>query len=114
MSDNPPQKTDSPASAARHIDSREAFDHLLADEERVLVDFHAEWCAICKIMAPTIDEFAAETSAEVVKVDIETLEEVATRYDVESVPTFMGFRDGEPSGRLMGLQRKASLAETVE
>jgi thioredoxin 1 len=114
MSENSTRTTDDTAPEAEHIDSVDAFDRLLSEKERVLVDFYAEWCGPCNIMAPTVDEFAAETGAEVVKIDVEELPEIATRYDVKSVPTFMAFRSGEVAERLIGLQEKATLAEAVE
>jgi len=114
MSENSTRTTDETSTEARHIVSEDTFDRLLADEKRVLVDFYAEWCGPCNIMAPTVDEFAAETGAEVVKIDVEELPEIATRYDVKSVPTFIAFEDGEVAERLIGLQEKASLADAVE
>lgn len=114
MSENSTRTADDTGAEAEHIDSVDAFDRLLANQERVLVDCYAEWCGPCNIMAPTVDEFAAETSAEVVKVDVEELPEIATRYDVQSVPTFIAFSSGEVAERLTGLQEKATLAEAVE
>jgi thioredoxin 1 len=114
MADRSTHATDSPASSAEHIENKETFDQLLTDEERVLVDFYADWCGPCQLMAPTVDELAAESEAAIVKVDIEALSQIAARYDVSSIPTFLAFEDGTVEEQLIGMQEKERLAQTVE
>jgi thioredoxin 1 len=64
-------------------------------------------------MSPTIDELAGETSATVVRVDVEELPQVATRYEVQSMPTFLVFRDGEPVERLIRVQDMSELLQLI-
>jgi thioredoxin 1 len=64
-------------------------------------------------MSPTIDELDCETPATVVRVDVEELPQVATRYEVQSMPTFLVFRDGEPVERLIGMQDMSELLQLI-
>lgn len=82
----------------------------------VLVDFFATWCGPCKMMSPTIEEIAEETKgkAAVYKVDIDEDPELAQRYGVMSVPTFMVFKNGQVTGQTLGAQPKANLLKLLE
>lgn len=79
--------------------------------EPVLVDFFATWCGPCKMMAPVIDEVAAEKagSAKVYKIDIDENMEIAQKYGVMSIPTFIVFKNGEPAGKTLGAQPKEDI-----
>lgn len=99
---------------ARDISDEKSFDRVVDAEERVLVDFYAEWCGPCQLMAPTVEELATETDDSVVKVNVEELPLVAFRYDVESIPTFLGIHDGEVVGRLEGVQEKHDLEQLLD
>mgnify|MGYP000610360617 CR=1 FL=1 len=112
MTDSASRSSD--GSTAAHIETVDAFDQLLADESRVLVDFYTDWCGPCNLMASVVDELATESDAPVVKVNAEDVPAVAKRYDVQSVPTFLTFSDGEPTERLVGMQDKSALAATLE
>ena len=70
----------------------------------VFVDFHADWCGPCKIIAPSIDRLADEYDGTVkfVKLDIDQSPDVARRYDVKSIPTLIIFRSGKPLRRMVG------------
>lgn len=94
---------------APHVDTESAFDDLLETEGTLLVDFYADWCGPCRMMAPTVEELAAEVDASVVKINVEELPTVARRYDVKSIPAFVVFDDGEESERLIGMQEKSDL-----
>ena len=77
----------------------------------VLVDFFATWCGPCKMIAPTIDEVAAEVEgrARVVKVDIDASPDLAQRFGVMSVPTLAVFKDGELVNQVVGVQPKPAI-----
>ena len=84
---------------------------MLKAQGKVLVDFFATWCGPCRMLAPVIDEVAAEKAGEVAvyKVDIDASPEIAAHYDVTSVPTLILFKDGEVLKQTVGAQPKQNL-----
>jgi thioredoxin 1 len=82
----------------------------------VLVDFYADWCGPCKMMAPVIEQIAEEYSAQVTvgKLDVEAAESIARRYGVMGIPTLGFFRDGELVDRLVGYPGPSGVRAFVE
>ena len=72
----------------------------------VLVDFYADWCAPCKMVAPLMDEIAHQHQGRVLvaKVDTDAAPEIALRYEIRSIPTIIMFEGGEETGRSLGLE----------
>jgi len=91
-----------------HVTSADHFVELTG-EGVVLVDFYADWCGPCKMLAPTVEELAAETGATVAKVDVDQHQGLAQQYNVQGVPTLLLFADGEPIERVVGVEDKATL-----
>ncbi len=83
--------------------STQDFDQIIS-KGVTLVDFHAEWCAPCKMMAPVVDQLAQEYAgrAKVAKIDVDQNIEIAMRYRVQGVPTFGIFKDGQMVHRIVG------------
>jgi thioredoxin 1 len=81
----------------------------------VVVDFWAEWCGPCKVIAPVLDEIATEQAGKVTvaKLNVDDNPEIARRFDVMSIPTLLVFRDGEVSKRMVGSMGKARLLEEL-
>ncbi|MFZ0169894.1 MAG: thioredoxin [Candidatus Dormiibacterota bacterium] len=84
---------------------------VLEAEVPVLVDFWAEWCPPCKMVAPIVEDLASEYEGrmKVAKVDTDTCPSVSAEYRVMSIPTLMLFRGGRPLGSVIGYQPKAQL-----
>lgn len=75
---------------------------------QVVVDFYADWCGPCKRIAPDIEQLSEKNQTVIfLKVNVDTEEEIASKYDVSSMPTFMFFKDGNKVGEVIGANLKA-------
>ena len=88
---------------------------VLQSDKPVLVDFWAEWCGPCHAVAPILDKIAAEHEGELklVKVNIDEEQDLAMRYGVQSIPTMILFKDGEPAATAIGAQPKTALERAL-
>jgi thioredoxin 1 len=90
-------------------------DEVLRSDKPVLVDFWADWCGPCHLVAPVLDEIASERADELrlVKVNIDEHPRLAQRYGVMSIPTMILFRDGEPAAAALGAQPRHALERAL-
>ena len=80
-------------------------DEVLNSDLPILVDFWAEWCGPCKMIAPAVHDLAEEYTGKlnVAKVDIDNSPEIATKYGIRSIPALIFFRDGKPVDQVLSL-----------
>ena len=93
------------------------FEKEVYDSEiPVLVDFYADWCGPCKAMAPVVEELAEEYAGKVKvgKINVDNAMDIATKYRIMSIPTFMVFKGSEAVAKMIGMQDKRVLKEAMD
>ena len=93
------------------INSENFEQEVLNSEKPVLVDFFADWCGPCKMMAPIVEELATELDGKVKvgKINIDENSDIAVEYNVMSIPTLIVFKNGKEEKRLVGVRDKEEL-----
>jgi len=91
-------------------------DDVLSSDQPVLVDFWAEWCGPCKMIAPIVDELSEEYVGQLLvgKLDADEFPQILQQYGVMGIPTLILFKGGEPVERLVGFKPKEQLLEKIE
>jgi len=90
-------------------------EEVLKSEKPVIVDFWAEWCGPCHAVSPVLDKIAEERADELrlVKINVDEEQELMIRYGVQSIPTIVLFKDGEPAGAVIGAQPKGAIERAL-
>ncbi len=93
-----------------------SFSALIHSDQLVLIDFFAEWCGPCKMLAPILKEVKAEMgdSLKIVKIDVDKNQSLASTYQVRGVPTMMLFKKGKQLWRQSGVLQKQELLDVVK
>lgn len=99
-----------------HVGDADFDAAVLQSSEPVLVDFWAEWCGPCKMIAPALDELATayDGKARIVKVNVDHNRATAMKYHVRSIPMLLLFKDGQVQDTLIGAVGKAQLSQMID
>lgn len=92
------------------------FESIINDSRPVIVDFHALWCGPCKMQSPILKEVAEELGdkIKVIKIDVDQNSEIASRYNVQSVPTLILFKNGKLVWRQSGVATKNQINDILK
>ncbi|MEP7251660.1 MAG: thioredoxin [Ginsengibacter sp.] len=93
----------------------ETFGKIINDDKPVLVDFHAEWCGPCKMMAPELKKYAQNNkdTVRVLKIDIDKNQPTASHYNIQGVPTLILFKNGKVLWRQSGAMNAKQISDAV-
>lgn len=93
--------------------TKETFVEELNSEEKVLVDFWAPWCGPCKMLSGTLEQIQKETNIKIVKVNVDDESELASIYNIRSLPTLILFKNGEMVNQIVGAVSKNKILEIL-
>lgn len=102
-------------SSLKHVSQATFSSEVVQSPVPVLVDFYADWCGPCRMLAPTLERLSAEFAdrARIVKVNVDEEPELASQFQVESIPTLAFFDAGKLVGRTAGLVPETSLRQAL-
>jgi thioredoxin 1 len=92
----------------------ENFESIISTSKKCIVDFHATWCGPCKAMSPILESVENELGENLIyKIDVDKNRELAEKYGIRSIPTFILFENGQEKERKVGAVQKSYLIESL-
>ena len=98
----------------RIIETVKEFDEVINTNNKVLVDFYADWCGPCRMLAPVLEEISNENIIKIVKVNVDNHEDIARRYGVMSIPTLVLFENGNEQKRNTGFIPREAVEDFIK
>ena len=95
----------------KHINSEEFEKEVLTSKDIVLVDFYADWCGPCKMIAPILEEIE---DASIYKINVDEEQDLAMQYGIMSIPCLISFKDGKEYKRSVGLVEKETISKLLK
>lgn len=96
-----------------HIKNEKEFDKII-ENDKVIIDFYAEWCGPCKMLSPILEKVSKEEKLTTYKVNVDDLEDVARRYGIMSIPTVIVFSKGKEVKKNVGFMDEDELKEFIK
>ncbi len=97
-----------------HITEKSEFDAVIKSNDFVIVDFWATWCGPCRMLGSVIEEYATENpDAVIIKVDVDAARDLASTYDIQSLPTVMLFKNGNELTSKVGFMSKTAFQQFI-
>lgn len=90
---------------------KEDLNELMKDK-KVIIDFYADWCGPCKMIAPILEEL--QDKIQIIKINIDSHEEIASAYSIMSIPTLLLMDNGEEKNRLIGYREEEEIVKAIE
>ncbi len=98
----------------KHVNSEVFEQEVLKNSKSVLVDFYADWCGPCKMVAPILEKIGREhTEFEIVKVNVDENQDLAIKYGVMSIPTMVVFKDGNAVDGMVGFTDEKAIIDLI-
>lgn len=95
--------------------TKESFEKLKNSNTPVLIDFYADWCGPCKMIAPVLEEISKEQPELIIaKINVDELTEIAIQYGIQSIPTLMVMENGEIVNKAVGFRTKEQILELLK
>ena len=93
-----------------------SFEKLIASDQPIMIDFYADWCGPCKVVAPILKELKEELGDKVriIKIDVDKNQAISQKLQVQSIPTLMIYQNGDLKWRTAGVQTKALMKKKLE
>lgn len=93
----------------------ENLDQILKDNEKVLIDFYADWCGPCRMLSPIVEEIKNErTDVKVIKINVDENPQLAGAYGVRSIPTLVYIKDGKLANQMIGVRPKKDILSMIQ
>lgn len=93
----------------KYLENMDDFEKII--QNKVLVDFYADWCGPCRMLGPILEELE---NIQILKVNVDNFQEIANKYGVMSIPTLILFNEGKEINKMIGLRSKSDIEDMIK